>query len=200
MLSLRKPSASALLAGLCLGAGLVIPMVSGFAPLQARFLPSPEALFEPLTGPMEKLSLGATLFLLAVSPGIHEELVFRGVFLGTMRRVGAARGAVLASAAFFALIHLSVFRFLPTFLLGVVLALLVVRTGSIFPAMLAHAAYNGGAVLLDRLPPLASALDGAKGWVPSVALLALAAGLLARSRPKPAGSPPSPSIPVDQPA
>jgi sodium transport system permease protein len=182
LLSLRRPSVPSLLAGLCLGAGLVIPMVKGFAPLQSRFLPSPEALFQPLSGPLEKLSVLSTFLLLAVSPGICEELTFRGVFLGTMRRLGSTRGAVLVSAAFFALIHLSVFRFLPTFLLGILLATVVVRTGSIFASMVLHAAYNGGAVLLDRVEWLSWSTEGARGWLVSVALLAVGVAILLTMR------------------
>lgn len=180
LLSLRKPTLRDVLAGLCFGVGLVVPMLKGVAPLQAHLLPSPEGLFEPLTGPFEKLSMGSLVFLLAVSPGINEELVFRGVFLGILRRVGSTRGAVIASSAFFALMHLSVFRFVPTLLLGVILALLVVRTGSIFPAMIAHATYNGSALLVERIPGAEQALGGAGGWVGSAALLAVAVVLLLR--------------------
>lgn len=46
--------------------------------------------------------------------------------------------AVAVSALVFGVFHVSLFRIIPTGFLGVVLALVVLRTGSIFPAMLWH--------------------------------------------------------------
>jgi len=182
VLSLRRPPVRALLAAPLLGAALVVPMTRGVVALQSRVLPSPEGLFAPLTDPLEGMATIPLFLLLAVSPGITEELVFRGVFLGLLRRVGSTRRAVLLSSAFFALIHLSVFRFAPTFLVGAVLALLVLRTGSLFPAMLAHATYNGFAVLADRFDVVESALDGPTGWLATGSALILAAALLGGPR------------------
>jgi membrane protease YdiL (CAAX protease family) len=174
ILSIRRPPLRALLGAPLLGAGLVAPMLHGVAVWQGMVMPSPEGLFEPLTDPLEKLPLPALLFTLGVSPGANEELVFRGAFLGLLRRTGSARAAVLASSAFFALIHLSIFRFAPTFLIGVLLALVVTGTRSIFPAMLLHATYNGLAVCIERSEWLAAELPKPSGWAAS--LVALAAG------------------------
>jgi sodium transport system permease protein len=179
VLSLRVPAARAALAGPLLGAALVVPMMRGVVALQSLVLPSPEGLFAPLTEPLEELGTPWVLLLLAASPGICEELVFRGVFLGLLRRVGSTRGAILASSAFFALIHLSVFRFLPTFLVGAALALLVVRTRSLVPAMLAHATYNGLAVASGRIPGLERLLESTAAWPASGAALVVAIALLA---------------------
>ena len=185
VLSLRPASWRAFLAAPLLGAALVIPMSRGVMGLQSRFIPSPEGLFSQLADPVEHLGLVAVLLLVAVSPGIVEELVFRGLFLGLLRRVSPARTAILASAAFFALIHLSVFRFAPTFLVGVVLALLVVRGGSIFPSMLTHATYNGLAIAIGRNDAWGKSLEGAPGWIATALVLAVALALLWNVRPIP---------------
>ena len=50
----------------------------------------------------------------------------------------------------FGLFHMNVFQFLPSFVLGVVLGLLTVRSGSVLPAMLFHFLYN--AALLTSAP------------------------------------------------
>ena len=49
--------------------------------------------------------------------------------------------------------HGSVFRFLPTALLGLVLGHLAKKTGSVWPGVLAHAMTNAIALSLDRLAP-----------------------------------------------
>ncbi len=181
LISLRRPPGRALLAAALIGAGLVVPMIEGLMKVQGQFLPSPEGLFEPLTDPLEKLSLPALLFTLAVSPGVMEELAFRGVFFGLLRRCGSTRSAVVVSAAFFALIHLSIFRFAPTFLIGVLIAIVVLRSGSIFPAMLFHAVYNGVATAASRAGK-EEAMGGALPWGLSLAALAAGAFFLATTR------------------
>jgi sodium transport system permease protein len=152
LLSLRWPRPGAALGGALIGVGLVVPIRFGLFEFQQRFLPTPDGLTDGMVTGLEDLSMGAVLLLFAVSPAIWEELVFRGAFLGLWRRVAGARAAVLVSAAFFAVIHLSVFRLAPTFVIGAAAGLLVVRTGSIVPGMLLHAFYNGTAVLQDELP------------------------------------------------
>jgi membrane protease YdiL (CAAX protease family) len=117
----------------------------------------------------------------ALSPGIFEELLFRGVCLGLLLRLGDRRRAVLFSSLYFALIHLSVFRLLPTFLLGALMAMLVLRSRSIFVAMFFHVVYNGGLLLggyyaeSHELP-----LDpqGVLAWVLSITALLAGAALL----------------------
>jgi sodium transport system permease protein len=72
-----------------------------------------------------------------------EELAFRGFILSGLRRRFRPWTAVCLSSFLFALFHMNVFQFIPHFLLGVVMGALVLRTGSVFPAMLFHFVYNG---------------------------------------------------------
>ena len=81
------------------------------------------------------------------------------------------------------IVHLSIFRFLPTFAIGIMAAVVVVRSRSIIPAMVLHAVYNGVAVFQDSMPdPIGDWLGGTvTGW--AISLLALAAGaMLVRHR------------------
>lgn len=86
----------------------------------------------------------------ALASALLEEWVFRGVLLDRLAPVPAA-GAAAASAVVFALYHLSAFQLLPTFLLGVVLAVAVQRAGSLWPAIVAHASFNVAGLLLTTL-------------------------------------------------
>ena len=174
LLSLRAPRPQEALGAIMLGAGMLMPILGVIEHLQSRFLPMPEFTMdwaEDLGGERRVL----TFFLIAVTPGICEELTFRGAFLGLLRRTGTTRAAVLLSSIFFGVIHLSVFRFLPTLLLGLILGFLTVRTRSIVPAMLFHMVYNGLAFAwADSLAE--PSIHVAVLWGGSMALLA--AGLV----------------------
>ena len=72
---------------------------------------------------------------------LGEELLFRGVGYGVLRRLGRVV-AVLLTAAVFALAHGLNVVFAAAFALGVVNAVLYERTGSIWPPAAAHATFN----------------------------------------------------------
>jgi membrane protease YdiL (CAAX protease family) len=91
--------------------------------------------------------LPLVILCIAVAPGICEELLCRGTLLSGLRRGLGPAGAVLISSFLFAVLHLSPYRFLPQFAVGVVLALLALRSGSILPGMMVHTLHNAGAVL-----------------------------------------------------
>jgi membrane protease YdiL (CAAX protease family) len=80
--------------------------------------------------------------VLALLPAVCEELAFRGFILSGLTRRFRPWAAVLLSAFLFALYQMNVFQFVPHFLFGAALGLLVLRTGSVLPAMLFHLVYN----------------------------------------------------------
>ncbi len=73
---------------------------------------------------------------------VSEEVAFRGFILSGLRQRFRPTTAVLLSAFLFALSQMNVFQFVPHFLLGVVLGFLVVRGGSLWPAILFHLLFN----------------------------------------------------------
>ena len=97
---------------------------------------------------------GWTLVGLVVFGGLAvpfaEELFFRGVVYSALRRYGPVLAA-LASAALFGIAHGVSVVLVVAFLLGVVNAVLVERSGSIWPAVLAHATNNTIALVLAYL-------------------------------------------------
>jgi sodium transport system permease protein len=88
--------------------------------------------------------------LFALLPAVCEEILFRGAFLGCLAEWEETPACVLSAAAF-GLFHGSLLRFLPVAVLGYALALVVRRTGSIWPAVAIHALHNG---LVLALTPL----------------------------------------------
>jgi uncharacterized protein len=87
------------------------------------------------------LQLVGLMLLGAVLTPIAEELFFRGVLYGGLRRYGVVV-AVIASALLFGLAH-GINVVLPVaVVLGALNALLYERSGSIYPSMIAHGVHN----------------------------------------------------------
>jgi uncharacterized protein len=80
--------------------------------------------------------------LLCVYPAVFEELAFRGVILHRLERVLGDTEAWLVQAAMFSVLHLMPAIFLSHFLLGLLFGWLRRKSGSIYPGMIAHAAWN----------------------------------------------------------
>ena len=102
-----------------------------------------EPILEVLLGPAGGwLGLAATILTVAVTAPIVEEVVYRGLVYRAFRDRAGVPLAVLASGFVFAIAHLEVDHILPLWWIGMVLALVVERTGSIIPAIALHALYN----------------------------------------------------------
>lgn len=178
ILGLRPAPLTSLVGAVLLGLGLILPIVGGLQPLMSRLLPMPEADAARMADALGQFSMWQAFLLASLSPALMEEFVFRGIFLGLYREQGSTERAVVMSALGFALIHLSIHRLAPTFLLGLVLGALVARYGSLLPAIIMHLVYNGSLLLGAHYyeqnwarsgPPLD--LDGPLAWAASICLV-----------------------------
>lgn len=196
-LSLRAPTAQGLVGGLLLGVG-AMPLVWTIGWLQTFVLPVPWEMLEGLEELITADSPGRLawlLLLIAVTPAICEEVVFRGVLLGGTRTLTPGR-MILLNGVVFGVFHLSfetVIRFLPTAVLGTVIAFAVWRTGSILVGVLMHLVNNGAIVVLVSVPALRGAFSDPNAppplWLVPIAALVFSSGLriLLRSPRPPAG-------------
>lgn len=82
-------------------------------------------------------------FTATVLAPLFEEVLFRGVLLPVLAQRWGAPLAVLASAAVFALAHLSLSELAPLFVLGIGLGTLRWRSGRLGASVLMHALWNG---------------------------------------------------------
>jgi uncharacterized protein len=85
---------------------------------------------------------GAILKIVIIAPVI-EELIFRGVIMHGLMRNYSKFTAVFVSALMFALFHLNPWQFPATFVLGILLGILMLRTRNIYLCILGHAINNG---------------------------------------------------------
>jgi membrane protease YdiL (CAAX protease family) len=148
-------------------------------------------------GPADAL---LSVLAIAVAPGVCEELLFRGLVLPSLLPALRPAGAVAASAVAFGLIHLdpassgaTMYRVPFAIAVGVGFACLRLRSGSLVPAMLAHALVNATTFAISLQEAPAQALPSPRPLLGAALLLggtAAFAWLLTRLRPAPvAGSP-----------
>lgn len=88
------------------------------------------------------------VLLAVVAAPLIEELIFRGFVFRIMRGAWSARGAILANALLFAIVHPAM-SFPPVFLLGLASAWLYARSGKLWACILLHAAYNAAILAMS---------------------------------------------------
>ena len=96
------------------------------------------------------LGLVFNVTMLALVPGVCEELLFRGYAQRQFERAVGPAGGILLAGGLFGLYHLRPSQVLPLTVLGLYMAYLVWRTGSLVPAVLVHILHNGFAVVGAR--------------------------------------------------
>ena len=157
-----------------------------------------EAMREALGKATADLPTAAVFAVFAVSPAICEEAVFRGVILSGVRSRYGRGASVIIVGCLFGAFHLSLHRFVPTAILGMVITYAVWQTGSILSAAVIHFSTNAIIFAADRTPELAESLGFAGDEIAepgplAVALVITALGLYILSREK------APDVPARRP-
>ncbi len=123
---------------------LTVPM----SLLIKRFFPS-LSVTEDIAQAMRALYGSATgidvvigLFLSALLPAFCEEFLFRALIQGNLSRSMNPRLAVLFTAILFGAFHLSVERFVGTFVIGLIAGSFALRKKSLWPAVIIHFTNN----------------------------------------------------------
>jgi uncharacterized protein len=92
------------------------------------------------------------IFMIAVIPALGEEFMFRGVVLRVLKDWShSAHVAIWISAILFSFIHMQFLGFFPRMILGILFGYMVVWSGSIWPAVVAHFVNNAAAVIFFYL-------------------------------------------------
>ncbi len=80
--------------------------------------------------------------VVAFTPAICEELLFRGLVQYNLSKAGGHKLGFIITGIIFAMYHANPFSFIPLIALGIYFGYLVYKSGSIFLAMLAHFTNN----------------------------------------------------------
>ncbi len=142
-----------------------------------RYFPVKKDLSDALAA--ELLPHGAThavllaLFVAGVGPFV-EELFFRGALYTGLRTTASAASSVVTTGLMFTLIHLQPREWPPIFMLAACLGTVRALSGSIWPGVALHVAFNGSTLALAWLGPNVEAI-----WLsPAVVAASSAAALL----------------------
>jgi membrane protease YdiL (CAAX protease family) len=124
---------------------------------------------------------GSTLALELISSAlltpVLEEMVYRGIIFARIKRMLGFLPAMVLSALIFAIMHFNLVQFVYAFLLGMVLAVFMEKTGHMYGAVLGHITANALAVIRTETGFLDSTVDGSlRAWLLSAGCLI--AGLL----------------------
>lgn len=112
----------------------------GFKPI---VMPDLTSTFTPLV----------SLLLFSLTPGICEEVFFRGTLLSAYERPLSRTQALLWSSIFFGVIHFSPYNLLSPIALGLIFGLFTLKYNSIFPAIFGHAFFNSSVLLVELIEP-----------------------------------------------
>jgi CAAX protease family protein len=152
----RVRPAAVVLGALCGVAGTLLAM----AVMAAAQRVMPRSWIETFdVGKLFDRSLGERVFLAVVATFVAppcEEIAFRGYLQTTLLARHAPAVAIAGSSLLFAVIHLDPVRFPALLVLGGVFGWLAWRSGSLWPAIAAHAANNGVVSLFAIAAPRAA--------------------------------------------
>jgi hypothetical protein len=137
----RALALSALLGGaLWLGSIGLMELQAVLWPPSPEYLEAFRAIHRALApaGPLDAL---ISITVIALLPALGEELVVRGILLPALAKPFGPAVAVVGSSLVFAMLH-DPYRHLFTLAVGLVLGVLRLRTGSLWPPIVAHATLN----------------------------------------------------------
>ena len=138
--------------------------------------------------PFDRAGLMLCVIYVAVLPGVCEEFLYRGVLLSAFEEGGTRRAMVLTSLLFM-LMHGSLIGAPAEFILGMIIASLVIYTDSIYAGLIYHTVHNAAMVVLQcmqqRMPSTAelpadylTAIGGLPGLLVLLVEVALTAAML----------------------
>jgi len=136
--------------------------------------------FGTLISEMSGMTLVGAVLVIGLGPGIGEELLFRGYIQTRLRRRWGPGWAILLTSIFFGVMHIDPVQ--GTFAMGVgfFLGYLTERTGSLWPAIIAHTVNNMVSTLEAGLggPEIEGTLANSLTVVASILVVALSVGYL----------------------
>ncbi len=106
-----------------------------------------------------------------------EELLYRGIIFGRLRKLVGVIPSILISSFIFAFMHFNLVQFIYAFLLGIVLALCMEHCGHMYGAVVAHITANGIAVIRTETGILQNTTDKSTFAI-TVSIVTLVVGII----------------------
>jgi len=116
---------------------IFLAIINSFSSALPTSIPIPTTTIEYLIG----------LFVIAIAPGICEEVMFRGTMMSAYDTLGYKK-SILITAILFGLFHFNIMNLIGPIFLGVILGFLVHKTNSIYASILGHTLNNAIALTI----------------------------------------------------
>ena len=136
------------------GYAAIVPILVGIMLLTFLFVKSIK--YEPPMQPILEVFIEekkasvlwlSTIFAAVFGP-VAEELFFRGFMYPAVKKKWGITAAILGTAIIFSFLHSHIVGFLPIMVLGIFLAYLYEKTGSLFVPIVVHVAHNTAMVAM----------------------------------------------------
>lgn len=113
----------------------------------SRFIPNFAERGEAVNKLATSMSPALAIITIAFLPAVCEEVFCRGFLLTSMKPLKNQAFIVIAVAVSFGLLHLDLYTFLPSALVGALFAIITIKTGSLLIPILLHFANNSLSVI-----------------------------------------------------
>ncbi len=116
---------------------IMIALVSSVSQAVPISVPIPDNFLDYLIG----------LFVVAITPGICEEVMFRGTLQAAYSKLSIKKGLIISSILF-GIFHFNLLNLLGPIFLGLVLGIILIKTNSLYGSILGHILNNAFAMTL----------------------------------------------------
>ena len=127
---------------------LIMPMSTALNAISMLFV---DNTVNAISGDVLQMPFPVMLFMIGIFGPFCEEFVFRGIIFRGYKKSGSVFWAVFWSALLFGLMHLNFNQAAYAIALGIMFALLVEATGSLWSSMIAHMVFNSWQVCIMYL-------------------------------------------------
>lgn len=114
-----------------LAQGIFVMFLNDIKEVTPTALPLPRDGFQFIIG----------FLILALSPGICEEVMFRGLLLSSYEKIGP-RKSIIIIALLFGIFHFTILNFIGPTILGIIFGIMVHKTNSLYSSILGHTVNN----------------------------------------------------------
>lgn len=151
LFSLKLPNIKSILVSIIMGMGGFMFMLVA-AQVLSKLVPSSLEQVNANFEFMKDTPFLLLVLVIAVFPAIGEELLFRGFVYQSFRSKSKVITAVLASSAIFGIYHMSFIKFFTTAILGIVFAIALEYSNSIYIGMMMHFCNNAFSIFVFKYP------------------------------------------------
>lgn len=151
LFSLKAPAIKHILGGICMWLGVWLLEQVVLVSL-AQWFPSLVETSDALNSIITDAGFLSAFIVVGICPAIAEEFAFRGFLFGTLKDKWKPWLAIVVSAMLFGAYHMNLLQFVGGTMMGIAIAYVAYKSGSIWVGAIMHFINNGLSVILQYNP------------------------------------------------